>query len=842
MKNRDNRPENAAPSASSRQDLRRRAEEIARGKKAPSQEDLDAHSHKETRQMLHELLVHQIELEMQNEELRRTQAELDAARARYFDLYDLAPVGYCTVSEKGMILEANLTAATLLGVAKGTLVKQPLTRFILPCDQDIYYRHRKLLFETCAPQVCELRLVKQDGSQLWAQFEATVAQDGENGNTLCRAVMSDITKRKRAEELLIQNKRFSQLLNDLDALVYVVDMKTYDVIFINAYGKNIWGDIEGKICWQTIQVGQAGPCEFCTNSKLIGPDGNPTEGVVWEFQNTVNKRWYDCRDRAIYWPDGRVVRMEIATDITKRKQAEEALRRVEENFRSSLDESALGVRIVTAEGETIYANRAILDIYGYDSVEEMRTTPVKKRYTPESYAEFRIRRKKRRQGDDDPSEYEISIVKKSGEIRRLQVLRKTILWDGERRFQVIYNDITERMQAEKALRESEERFRKLADSTWEGIIIHKEGIIIDVNESLLKMIGFHVEEVIGKRFIDFLAPESIESASQKLREGTTHDQLYLEVKGLRKDNTVFSAEALGRPIRYKNLDARVIAVRDITLRKRAEEDLLESEERYRSLFKNNHAVMLLIDPDSAAIIDANPAACTYYGWSREELMKRRIDEINTLRRKEVAAEMQLARAEKRNHFFFKHRRADGTIRDVEVYSGPIILKGKALLYSIVHDITDRKQAEEKLAVESHHLAETNTALRVLLQRREEDQKEMERKILANIKKLVLPNLEKLRSLKLNDIQATCLDVVAANLQQVISPFLQNLTARFADFTPREIEVANMIREGKTSKEIANIFNTSIGNVDFHRDNIRKKLGLSHKKSNLRTFLMKLSEK
>jgi PAS domain S-box-containing protein len=534
--------------------------------------------------------------------------------------------------------------------------------------------------------------------------------------------------------------------------------------------------------------------------------------------------------------------MEIATDITKRKQAEEALRRVEENFRRSLDESALGVRIVTAEGETIYANRAILDIHGYDSIEELKTTPVKKRYTPESYAEFRIRRKKRRQGDDDPSEYEISIVKKSGEIRRLQVLRKTILWDGERRFQVIYNDITERMQAEKALRESEERFRKLADSTWEGIIIHKEGIIIDVNESLLKMIGFHVEEVIGKRFIDFLAPESIESASQKLREGTTHDQLYLEVKGLRKDNTVFSAEALGRPIRYKNLDARVIAVRDITLRKRAEEDLRESEERYRSLFKNNHAVMLLIDPDSAAIIDANPAACTYYGWSREELMKRRIDEINTLRRKEVAAEMQLARAEKRNHFFFKHRRADGTIRDVEVYSGPIILKGKALLYSIVHDITDRKQAEEKLAVESHHLAETNTALRVLLQRREEDQKEIERKILANIKKLVLPNLEKLRSLKLNDIQATCLDIAAANLQQVISPFLQNLTARFADFTPREIEVANMIKEGKTSKEIANIFNTSIGNVDFHRDNIRKKLGLSHKKSNLRTFLMKLSEK
>ena len=101
--------------------------------------------------------MHQIELEMQNEELRRAQVELDAARARYFDLYDLAPVGYCTVSEEGLILEANLTAATLLGVARGALVKQPLTRFILTEDQDIYYLHRKQLFETTGGRTAGVR-------------------------------------------------------------------------------------------------------------------------------------------------------------------------------------------------------------------------------------------------------------------------------------------------------------------------------------------------------------------------------------------------------------------------------------------------------------------------------------------------------------------------------------------------------------------------------------------------------------------------------------------------------------------------------------------------------------
>jgi len=120
--------------------------------------------------VLHDLRVHQIELEMQNEELHRTQVELEASRARYFDLYDLAPVGYVTLSEKGLILEANLIAATLLGVARGALVKQPFRRFILPEDQDIYYRHGKQLSERGVPQVCELKMLRADAVPFWARF------------------------------------------------------------------------------------------------------------------------------------------------------------------------------------------------------------------------------------------------------------------------------------------------------------------------------------------------------------------------------------------------------------------------------------------------------------------------------------------------------------------------------------------------------------------------------------------------------------------------------------------------------------------------------------------------
>ena len=184
-----------SPEADAGQALRKRAEALAGERAGEMPEDLEALSPEVARRALHELRVHQIELEMQNEELRRTQEELEVSRARYFDLYDLAPVGYFTLSEQGLILEANLTAAKLLGVARGALVKQPLSRFILPEDQDIHYRHRKQLLETGAPQSWELRLLRKDAAPFWARVEATTAQDAD-GAAVCRAVVSDITERK----------------------------------------------------------------------------------------------------------------------------------------------------------------------------------------------------------------------------------------------------------------------------------------------------------------------------------------------------------------------------------------------------------------------------------------------------------------------------------------------------------------------------------------------------------------------------------------------------------------------------------------------------------------------
>jgi PAS domain S-box-containing protein len=179
--------------------LRERANE-----KLQTSEDFELESlgHQDIQRIIHELRVHQIELEIQNEDLRCAQMELEASRARFVDLYDFAPVGYVTVSEAGLIVEANLTAATQTGVSRSELVGRPLTRLILPEDQDIYYRHRKILFETGAQQTCELRILRKNSSPMWTLFKATLEKGEEQGHPFCRVVMTDIAERKQAEEKL----------------------------------------------------------------------------------------------------------------------------------------------------------------------------------------------------------------------------------------------------------------------------------------------------------------------------------------------------------------------------------------------------------------------------------------------------------------------------------------------------------------------------------------------------------------------------------------------------------------------------------------------------------------
>lgn len=193
------------------QALRARAEDTVQARAATALTAAADLSPEDMRKTLHELQVHQIELEMQNEELRRTQCELEAARIRYFDLYDLAPVGYCSVSENGFILETNFTAARLLEVVRSDLVNKQVSRFIVKADQDSYYHCRQRLMATGLPQECELRMVKPDGAHFWVHMRITATQgmavQMSAGTPVERMVLSDISQRKAMEAALQQKNQ-----------------------------------------------------------------------------------------------------------------------------------------------------------------------------------------------------------------------------------------------------------------------------------------------------------------------------------------------------------------------------------------------------------------------------------------------------------------------------------------------------------------------------------------------------------------------------------------------------------------------------------------------------------
>ncbi len=186
-------------------DLRQRA--TSRAGAVPA-DDVESMSPGDLGKLVHELRVHQIELEMQNDELREAQLALEASRSRYFDLYDLAPIGYVTIDAGGRITEANLAAAAMLGAVRSQLVGRPFTRCILPDDQDLLYFHRRRVAIASAPLACELRLVRVDGSTLWVRLEERLAADPESGEPVSRATLSDITASVAAsdERALLQEQ------------------------------------------------------------------------------------------------------------------------------------------------------------------------------------------------------------------------------------------------------------------------------------------------------------------------------------------------------------------------------------------------------------------------------------------------------------------------------------------------------------------------------------------------------------------------------------------------------------------------------------------------------------
>jgi len=264
--------------------------------------------------------------------------------------------------------------------------------------------------------------------------------------------------------------------------------------------------------------------------------------------------------------------------------------------------------------------------------------------------------------------------------------------------QELKEEIERHEQTERALVESEEKFRSIFENSIDALLLTSpsDGRILAANSAACRVFGYSEEELREldrDGIVDSNDPRLAEGLEKRKQFGSFLGELNLK----RKDGTVFPAEVSAAIFHDAAGEARSAAViRDVTARKGAEEQLRESEERYRQMFQKTWAVKLLIDPDSGDILDANQAASEFYGYALDRLKQQKIVDINMLSREEVFDEMSKAHSEQKNYFQFQHRLASGAIRYVEVYSSPLSVHGRKLLYSIVHDITDRHKAQEDL--------------------------------------------------------------------------------------------------------------------------------------------------
>jgi PAS domain S-box-containing protein len=336
-------------------DLRRQAEAALAARPAGKTPTDPA----EIERLVHELRCQQIELEMQNEELRRTQVKLEASQAHYFGLYDLAPLGYVTVGETGLILEANLAAARLLGVERASLTERPLTRFILPADQDLYCLYRKQSPQTGLQHSCELRMVKSDHTQFWARLVATVEQNAGD-MAVVRVLLTDITECKQAE---VARERSHDLLANLVRLVPGVVYEyrlypdgrsafpysspgMYDIYEVTpeevrkdatpVFGR-LHPDDHDRVA-ATIQESARTLREFYCEFKVI----LPSQGLRW--------RWSQAHPERM--DDGGTLWHGIIIDITDRKRAEEAQRAFKQIIEGVID--AIPVRVFWKDRNLTY--------------------------------------------------------------------------------------------------------------------------------------------------------------------------------------------------------------------------------------------------------------------------------------------------------------------------------------------------------------------------------------------------------------------------------------------------------------------------------------------------------
>jgi len=480
------------------------------------------------------------------------------------------------------------------------------------------------------------------------------------------------------------------------------------------------------------------------------------------------------------------------------------------------------------------------------------------------------------------SPHEFRILSKKGHVRWVLETVTSIMYNGRPAILGNSMDITERKVAEERLQESERRLADIIDFLPDATMaIDLEGKVIAWNRSIEEMTGVTAEDMLGKGNYEYALPfygsRRPLLADLVLRPDIKMEQNYSIV---RKERDILIAEVEIRSMKGKrailwgkasplynskgHIVGAIETIRDVTDRRLAEEALRESERRLADIIDFLPEATLVIDRNGK-VIAWNRAIEEMTGVSAKDMLgkgdyeyavpfygKPRPIMLDLILRPDKTIE--------KGYYTILERQKDLLIVETWV---PALRGEKAFLWGkasplydskgnivgaieSIRDITERKQAEEalkkreqELELKNIQLEDLNAALRVLLKQREGDRNDLEETVLANVKKLIVPFLEKLRIEPMNAKARVYLDTLDSNLRDIISPFAHRISSKYVNLTNREIQIASLIKEGRTTKEISALLNISESAINIHRYNIRRKLRLT-KKHNLQAYLTSLA--
>ena len=574
-----------------------------------------------------------IERKQMVEELRRSEA-------RWRTYVDEANDLIFTLDTAGRITLANQALCETAGYREEELLGQNALVLIAP---ESYVAAAealaKVLNQEDVAQI-ELEAITKDGRRVAVEIRGRMLyEEGRFAGTF--HIARDLTEREQAEEALGQShERLLTILDGIDADVYVADMETGEILFMNQHIRTGFGaDLVGKTCWQVFR-GESEPCSHCTNDQLLDADGNPAGVVTWEGQNPITGRWYINHDRAVKWVDGRLVRIQVAADMTQRKQAEEALRESDRRFRGLIEHSPDGIILTDERGAIIEWNRGAEQITGLEQAAVLGRPvwEVQFEMAPDERRTLQLLELIQRQHQallttgQVPGLHqvqEIDIQCPDGTRKIIQPVGFAIQAAQGHRLGNILRDVTESKRAEEALRESENRYRQLFEAESDAVFLieNKTGRILEANSAASAMHGYSRQELLAMKNTDLSAePEDTRQVTRT--SPLVSDQVVSIPLRLHrtKDGTIFPVEITGRFFVWQGRPVHIAAIRDITKRKQAEEALARQEAELRATLYGIGDAVIATDIEGR-VARMNPASEQLTGWTEAEAVGQPLDEV-----------------------------------------------------------------------------------------------------------------------------------------------------------------------------------------------------------------------